>query len=67
NYFIAFIIGLVFIITSLIHIKEIGYFIPFLIINDYKIMFEISIYYDILYLLILFIFDFIVYMKLDRS
>lgn len=67
NYYISFAIGIIAIIFSFIKSNYLSYIIPTLRYDNFKFYFDISIYYVILYGVIIFMLNFIIYLRSDRN
>ena len=67
NYFITLVFAIIIILLALFNNSYISYALPLLKVSDKKFIFDINWYYSIMYLIIIYILNYIVYIKSDRK
>lgn len=67
NYFVTLVFAIIVILLALFNNSYISYMIPLLKTNDSKFIFDINFYYSIMYLIIIFILNYFIYIKVDRK
>lgn len=67
NYFITLVFAIIIILLALFNNSYISYALPLVKVSDKKFIFDINWYYSIMYLIIIYILNYIVYIKSDRK